>query len=42
MKLYSFIFSYEYDPKAVDCVEKNCEHFNKFADEVGIPNVSKF
>ncbi|KAJ9601537.1 hypothetical protein L9F63_000280 [Diploptera punctata] len=32
---------YEYDPKAVDCVEKNCEHFNKFADESGIPKESE-
>jgi hypothetical protein len=34
-------YSYEYDPKAVDCEEKNSEHFNKFADESGIPNVSE-
>ncbi|PSN33311.1 hypothetical protein C0J52_21231 [Blattella germanica] len=31
---------YEYDPKAMDCVEKNCEHFNKFADDSGIPKES--
>ncbi|XP_069681568.1 uncharacterized protein [Periplaneta americana] len=35
-----FFHYYEYDPKAVDCEEKNCEHFNNFADESGLPNES--
>jgi hypothetical protein len=34
-------YSFEYDPKAVDSEEKNSEHFNKFADESGISNVSE-
>jgi hypothetical protein len=34
-------YSFEYDPKAVDSEEKNSEHFNKFADESGIPKVSE-
>jgi len=34
-------YSFEYDPKAMESEEKNSEHFNKFADESGIPNVSE-
>jgi len=34
-------YSFEYDPKAMDSEEKNSEHFNKFADESDIPNVSE-
>jgi hypothetical protein len=39
--LQLFVYSYEYDPKSVDSEEKNSEHFSKFADECGIPNVSE-
>lgn len=31
---------YEYDPKAVDCAEKNLEHFKTFATDAGIPDES--
>lgn len=42
LMLQLLAYSYEYDPKAVDSEEKNSEHFSKFADECGIPNVSEF
>jgi hypothetical protein len=39
--LHLLAYSYEYDPKAMDSEEKSSEHFNKFADESGISNVSE-
>lgn len=41
LMLQLLAYSFEYDPKAVDSEEKNSEHFSKFADESGIPNVSE-
>ncbi|XP_012255186.2 uncharacterized protein LOC105685553 [Athalia rosae] len=29
--------NFEYDPKALDCDDKNMQHFNTFADEAEIP-----
>lgn len=35
-----FFFSYEYDPKSVDCESRNIAMFDKFAEDAEIPNVS--
>ncbi|KAK7790154.1 hypothetical protein R5R35_002625 [Gryllus longicercus] len=31
---------YDYDPKAMDCTDKNVEHFKEFASDAGIPDES--